>query len=188
MVTNVCSASLLTDLWSFINQLFMDSNWWKMWNWLAHLCWSMRWFCYWYPGIDLGTDIGDNIGDNNIGDVTGVCVLRLWTWWHPRCGWRTAASLCCRETTRRTAAWTCCLRTAACRSSSPSTERALTTSTLRWWTYVSHTHKYTQWLFHSFPSHHMIFSADGVERLWPCLKVLCAWCAFSSLHIGSPCH
>lgn len=71
--------------------------------------------------------------------IMDIDLLRLWTWWHQRCGWRTAASLCCLETTKRTAAWTCCLQTAACRSSSLSMERAPTTSTLLWWTYVTHT-------------------------------------------------
>ncbi len=65
------------------------------------------------------------------------CVVRRWTWWRRRCVWRTAASLCFRGTTRRTAVWTFFLRTAACPSSSPSTERAATTSTPRSWTYAT---------------------------------------------------
>lgn len=68
-----------------------------------------------------------------------VCVLscRPWTWWRRRCAWKTAASRCCPGTTRRTAAWTSCPRTAACPSSSPSTGRVATTSMLRSWTCVT---------------------------------------------------
>lgn len=93
---------------------------------------------------------------------------RLSTWWRPPYEWRTAALHSCPGTMRKTAAWTSCLPTAACPSSSPSMGRAATTSMQPWW----------MWAYIPFGSmgrkqKMCILEAEPQEH-WECSSCFCA--------------